>query len=443
MSPQRFREWTGVVAALCLAGCSNAVDPSPSPSPSPTPSACAEPTGTPVEHAGTVSAAETWAASSPHLISGDLSVRAAVTVEGCAVVRVAAGRTVTVDAGGSLVASGTSERPVRFEPAEQGKPWGQVRVAAPASVRLSWTTLRGGGGLSPADGTLRVSGPITLPGPRPLFVDHVTIEGSAGPGVVLAGTTGFAEGSTDLVITGSGSDAMPEPLALNPNALGTLPSGRYTGNRSDALFVSPNVASSSVWYLGGNATARNLGVPYRVEGLQVGNNNASATLTVEPGVELRFIPATTLSVYDGNSALVAVGTAERPIVFTSARTVPAAGDWTGLRFNAGLNASDRLEQVRVLYAGGDCQCSGYGCSYLPGSFSVNSAILLFSQPASAFITNSRIEHSAGHGILRGWSGGNVSLVDTNTFADVAGCTETTPRDPAGNCPSNPPCPKSP
>jgi hypothetical protein len=395
-----------------------------------------------VEHIGTVSATETWAASSPHLISSDMTLRAPVTVEGCAVVRVGAGRTVTVDSGGSLVAQGTEARPVRFEPAEAGKPWGQIRLYTPGTVRLSWTTLSGGGGTF-ADGTVRVGGSSDLPGPRPLFVEHVTIENSAGPGVVLAGTTGFAEGSTGLVITGSGSDASPEPVALNPNALGTLPDGRYTGNRSDALFVSPNVASSSVSYLGQDATVKALGVPYRVEGLQVGSSNAYATLTVEPGVELRFLPAKRLEVYDANSALVAVGTAQRPVVFTSARTAPASGDWVGLSFG-GMHPRDRLENVRVLYAGGDCQCSSYGCNYLPGSFSVASAILLFKQPATAFISNARIEHSAGHGILRGWNGtSDVSFLGANSFADVAGCTETTPRDVDGRCPASPACPKSP
>lgn len=396
-----------------------------------------------MEHQGTVSTAETWAASSPHLISGDMTLRATVTVEGCAVVRVAAGRSVAVGSGGSLVTAGTSERPVRFEPAEQGRPWGQIRVSAPGTARLSWTRLEGGGASTFLDGTLYVGNSTALPGPRLLFVDNVTIRGSSSPGVVLAGTTGFAEGSKDLSITASGSQALPEPLAINPNALGTLPGGSYTGNRSDAIFVSPGVASSSVWYLGQDATLRDLGVPYRLEGLRVGNADAQATLTVEAGVELRFNRATTLEVYDSRSALIASGTSARPVVFTSARATPAAGDWTGLRFG-GLSARNRLENVRVLYAGGDCQCSSYGCNYLPGSFSVSSAILLFNQPASVFITGSRIENSAGHGILRGWSGtSDVSFLGSNTFSNVAGCTETTPRDMEGRCPASPPCPRSP
>jgi len=411
--------------------------------PPPPAAACAEPTGTPVEHQGTVSAAETWVASSPHLIKGPLTLRAPVTVEGCAVVRVAAGLSVGVDSGGSLVTAGSAERPVRFEPAEQGKPWGQIRVSAPGTARLSWTTFSGGGASSFLDGTLYVGNSTALPGLRPLFVDHVTIQGSSSPGVWLAGTTGFAEGATDLVVTGSGSQDQPEPLALNPNALGTVPRGTYTGNRSDAIFVSSTVASSSIWYLGQNATLRDVGVPYRVDGLRVGNSDAQATLTVEAGVELRFTQGQTLEIYDARSALIAAGTSARPVVFTSARATPAPGDWTGLRFG-GLNAQDSLENVRVLYAGGSCQCSSFGCNYLQGTFDVSSAILLFTQPPRAFITGSRIEHSAGHGILRGWNGAaDVSFLGSNTFADVAGCTETLPRDQDGRCPTDPPCPKSP
>jgi hypothetical protein len=180
-----------------------------------------------------------------------------------------------------------------------------------------------------------------------------------------------------------------------------------------------------------------------VDGLQVGNPDSQATLTVEAGVQLRFLPAKTLLVYDARSALVARGSALKPVLFTSAKSTPAPGDWTGVRF-AGLNARNALDNVQVLYAGGDCQCSSFGCNYLAGSFSVASAILLFTQPTSAFVTNSRIEHSAGHGILRGWSGSSdVSFLGTNTFADVAGCTESTPRDVEGRCDANPPCPKSP
>lgn len=443
MNPSfRRNALTWLLMAGILPGCTSEEPSGPPDTGQPGP-ACPTPTGAPIEHQGTISAPETWSAASPHVVVADLLVRAKVTVEPCTVVRMGPARSIGLDSGGSLVAAGTQERPVRFEPQDASQPWGQFRIYSGGSARLTWTVLSGGGNPSSAEATLRVSTGADLPGQRPLFVDHVTIEGSHGPGVMLNGTSGFAEGSTSLVIHGSGSASRPEPIALNPNALGTLPSGTYTGNRSDTLFVSPNVASSSVYFVGVDSTVRPLGVPYVMDGLQVGAPSTPATLTVEPGVEMRFLPGTTLRVYDASSTLIAAGTADRPIVFTSARATPAAGDWAGIRFD-GLGPRNRLESVQVRYAGGSCQCSGFGCNYLQGSFDVSSAILVFNEPAAPFIAHSRIEDSAGHGILRGWNGSSsVDFLSTNVFARVAGCTQTTPRDIDGRCPDSPPCPMSP
>src|SRR2546430_1634308 len=52
---------------------------------------CVTPSGSGTPHAGTIAQDETWtAAASPHLISSDIGIRARVTIEACAVVRVAA-----------------------------------------------------------------------------------------------------------------------------------------------------------------------------------------------------------------------------------------------------------------------------------------------------------------------------------------------------------------
>jgi hypothetical protein len=316
-------------------------------------------------------------------------------------------------------------------------------IGAGGSARLAWGVFSGGGAPEAAQATVRVNAGAELPGPRPLFVQHVTIESSQGPGIVLNGTAGFAEGSSDLTIRGAGNEARPHPMMVNPNALGTLPAGTYTGNVEDAVYVGPSIASSSVYYLGADATLRDLEVPYRLEGLQVGGPDAPAKLTIEAGVELRFEPETLLRVVDASSTLVSAGTAVEPIVFTSAREHPTAGAWAGIAFDE-LNPEDRLESVVVRYAGGLCQCSGGGCNDLPDSFDVSSAILVFKEPAAPFLANARIEDSAGHGILRGWDGADVDFAASTTFARIAECTQTAPKDAGGRCPSEPPaCPRSP
>lgn len=57
---------------------------------------------------------------------------------------------------------------------------------------------------------------------------------------------------------------------------------------------------------------------------------AQATLTIEPGVEVRFSPSN--KVLDVSGTLIARGTAASQIHFTTNRNPPAAGDWLGIRF---------------------------------------------------------------------------------------------------------------
>ncbi|MDP6599510.1 MAG: hypothetical protein QGI86_27180, partial [Candidatus Poribacteria bacterium] len=49
----------------------------------------------------------------------------------------------------------------------------------------------------------------------------------------------------------------------------------------------------------------------------------------QPGVELKFSADTGILV---NGELIARGTADQPITFTSGAGTPAAGDWSGLVF---------------------------------------------------------------------------------------------------------------
>jgi hypothetical protein len=58
---------------------------------------------------------------------------------------------------------------------------------------------------------------------------------------------------------------------------------------------------------------------------------ANPTLTIEPGVEVRFLPNRYLDVF---TKLVARGTAQAPILFTAEVTSPSPGYWFGIRFEA-------------------------------------------------------------------------------------------------------------
>src|SRR5689334_22792551 len=73
---------------------------------------CPHLTGSGTMHTGAIATAETWtAADSPHIIPSDTSIRATVTLEACAVVRIADSKTLEIR-GGTLIANGEPDRPV-------------------------------------------------------------------------------------------------------------------------------------------------------------------------------------------------------------------------------------------------------------------------------------------------------------------------------------------
>lgn len=72
---------------------------------------------------------------------------------------------------------------------------------------------------------------------------------------------------------------------------------------------------------------------------------SSATLTIEPGVDVRFGGNLSLIV---EGVLYAKGTEEKPITFTSNKHQPEAGDWNTIKFNGTQQST--LEHCIVEYA---------------------------------------------------------------------------------------------
>jgi parallel beta-helix repeat protein len=118
-----------------------------------------------------------------------------------------------------------------------------------------------------------------------------------------------------------------------------------------AIDTTPIVCTETTKFSGGNVAAnRTLTTACSPYAITDDINVASgATLTIEPGVTVKFASGTQVYIYAG-AIFNAIGTATAPIVFTSSKSVPAEGDWQGVVVQNGGN-SVTLKYVTVAYAG--------------------------------------------------------------------------------------------
>ncbi|OJY23786.1 MAG: hypothetical protein BGO98_17740 [Myxococcales bacterium 68-20] len=457
-----------VVCGAVLAGAAACTDDAPEGSETPgtddvdsgtpdaiRPSTCAPVTGEGTKHSGNLETGqETWtAAASPHVIDFPVTIREGetLTIEPCAVVRIRKDMGILVQ--GTLVAEGAEGSPITIERADANDPWRNIETRETATVRLAHATIEGGGarGNNRPDSMamLDVRGDVDLPPAGKVHLDHVTLSGSASVGLILREAGALTATSTDLTITG-GANA---PVRSWANLVGSIPSGRYTGNESDEILIDGMGSRDAIKQ---DMTLANRGVPYHVLGAEVlvGDTSAEgkpkATLTIEAGVTVRFAKGSRLAMdayktdKPATGALRAVGTEAQPIVFTSAEATPAPGNWVGLTFKGTPDANNRIEHAKIAYAGGDSGISSYDCPNPDkASFSNYGAIIVYGgRPASAFVTHTSFEQSAGDGIVRGWTGEVVDFLPTNSFAGMALCNQSYPKPVSTTCPNPPPCPKN-
>lgn len=168
---------------------------------------------------------------------------------------------------------------------------------------------------------------------------------------------------TQLVIDTAVADAPVQPdvpvvvdvaPALDVSLIDTRPFAVDTAaiDTTPAIDASPvAVCTESKKFSGGDVTKERTLTkacsPYTIASTIYVNKGA--TLTVEPGTTLKFDTSQRLRVYAG-AIINAIGTAADPIVFTSSKSVPAAGDWQGVSLETGSN-SVTLKYVTVAFAG--------------------------------------------------------------------------------------------
>jgi hypothetical protein len=424
---------------------------------------CPEVVGTGLKHSADIAGSETWtAASGPHYITSTITVKGSLTVEACALVVLSKGVSLYVGTStdaGRLITKGVYEeasagkaeviKPVTFTSSAEDEYWGMLFVNGLGEAEFNSTALIRGGDASAVStsrgGSLVARGPNDGTLRRMITANLLLVMESGSFGITLESGAGFKESAQASVLV-QGTGRLPKPAGYNadidpiypvfvePPGVGTLPQGMYYGSseetfaENDKILVVPRNAISV------DEQFHERGVPYLIKNTSFYMRpTTSATLTIDPGVELRFHhdpqSGNRIGMDIGDGAgidprpvkLDIQGTAEKPIVFTSDAKTPAAGDWSGLYLDMSPSAGNKLSHARVLYAGGESSTNSYGC----GPKDNDAAILITDwRPDDAFIQNVEISASAGGGIMCGWHSDSAGpdLKSGNTFSQIAnGC----------------------
>ncbi|MBW3671686.1 MAG: right-handed parallel beta-helix repeat-containing protein [Acidobacteria bacterium] len=305
----------------------------------------------------------TWTlAGSPYTLTANITVPAGVTLTVEPGVQVLANSEIRLDVVGALVAVGTSGAPITFTRSGTSGNWSGILITASSgTASLDWINVSHGGNCTYC-ANLYVENSTTVTVSNASFSDSNTDGIYAYSGSVDVSDSSFTNNVGYAIRYGSGS---ANPILARLTA---------TGNGTDAVALGGGTMSGAhVW--------ENTGLPYEVTGVQ--SVGASASLTISPGVEVRFGASTDLVV---NGTLDAVTSQAAPIVLTGVTATP--GSWSGVRVVAG---SATLDSVSI--------SDGGGCTYCAG---------LYVENGSAEITRSTFSNNSNDGVYVYSGNANVS-----------------------------------
>ena len=289
----------------------------------------------------------------------------------------------------SLTATGTSAEPIIFSSAQPVKAkgdWRNVEVWGASTFRYCQFEYGGLPSLNTTDwyGMLTISSATTT-------VNNCTFRESATDG--LSASRGDLVNSSNNIF--SGCDGYGLTVAAH---IAHLVNNTHTFNCNKNIHIQAMPVA-----LNANATWPKRNFPYYLSGEF--DIRGVGSLTIEPGVEIRFLPGSELIV--GN--FVADGTTS-PIIFTLDETYRAIKEkyWKCIYFTSGTSAASKIINCKISFGG-----------YNPG-YPDTGMIHCSSTVNKPTIMNNEITNSASHGISLNFASPIISgnIFSGNTGQDI-------------------------
>lgn len=313
-----------------------------------------------------------------------------------------AGAELQVSRYGYLIAIGTAVDPIRFEGAEPNETgyWKGIGIHSDHEMNeLKYVEVYGAG--SQAMDGFEQTAAIILDGERQakLKINNSKIGRSGGYGLYVenkAGITAFT--FNKFGYNTKAAIALPANEVWKVN---NMVATEFTGNGHNGIEIFGSVLlhpnkEESIW------PALNFGATYLVSGYL----GIQSGLKILPGAAFQFASGKGINV-TGNGYLNAQGTDEQKIVFTGHSETK--GFWNGIHFQT--NSDNNILRNTVIDYAGKISMSGPSASIYVGENVVSKLT----------ITNSRIAHSAGFGIIIGTKLGTINndFETVNQFEDLS------------------------
>lgn len=343
-----------------------------------------------------------WKTGSTYHVKDVIRVSANLTIEPGTTVKFADGANLDIAYWdgeiATLIARGTPDKPIVFTSASPmpatGDHNGVNLYAGARNCEFEFCVFEFGGKSEYYYGTLYIE-------EATVKVNNCTFRHAKNDAVKVIGDGGFSSFTNNTF-----ENIQKNPVSIYHHSAHTIGAGNsFNANPGYGIFID---GTNDDFNKPGDYTWLAHDAPYVVGGrLRLGSDVSSVNLTIAPGAVLKFVADAGIEVafWDGFYAkLIAEGTPQAPVIFTSNRPVPEKGDWMNLTFYSGSSGSS-FKHCEILYAGSD---GYYGALslYNSGEYKIT-------------IENSRIAWSNSHAISSYQSSIDYSSVvfDNNTGSD--------------------------